>query len=213
MNALAQRDVAIISDMAGTTRDVIEVHLDIAGYPVILADTAGLRPDQIGQDGQDAIESEGIKRALKRAEDADITLLVFDSSENVPDPHTLNLIDERSILVANKMDDLFAENIMAGAIGVSVSKNTGIPDLLQALEQKIKSFMDKTSEAPSLTRQRHRAHLEDALESITRSQNANLPELMAEDVRLAVRALGRITGRVDVEDLLDVIFKDFCIGK
>ena len=213
VNALAQRDVAIISDMAGTTRDVIEVHLDIAGYPVILADTAGLRPDQIGQDGQDAIESEGIKRALKRAEDADITLLVFDSSENVPDPHTLNLIDERSILVANKMDDLFAENIMAGAIGVSVSKNTGIPDLLQALEQKIKSFMDKTSEAPSLTRQRHRAHLEDALESITRSQNANLPELMAEDVRLAVRALGRITGRVDVEDLLDVIFKDFCIGK
>ena len=88
VNALAQRDVAIVSDIAGTTRDVIEVHLDLGGYPVILSDTAGLRPDQIGAEGQDSIESEGIRRALKRAEDADIRLLVFDGTAQGPDLHT-----------------------------------------------------------------------------------------------------------------------------
>ncbi len=213
VNALAQRDVAIISDMAGTTRDVIEVHLDLGGYPVVLADTAGLRPDQIGGEGQEQIESEGIRRALQRGEEADIALLVFDASEEVPDPHTLNLIDERSILVANKMDDLFSDNIMAGAIGISVTKNIGLPDLLKVLEDKIKVLMDSAREVPSLTRQRHRSHVEEGLEALARSQKADLPELMAEDLRLSIRALGRITGRIDVEDLLDVIFKDFCIGK
>jgi tRNA modification GTPase len=192
---------------------VIEAYLDLGGYPVILADTAGLRPDQIGGEGQEAIESEGIRRALERAENADIKLLVFDASARVPDPHTLNLIDERSILVANKMDDLFSENIMAGAVGISVKKNTGLRDLLKVLEGRIKVLMDVSCEAPSLTRQRHRGHVEEALEALQRSRKAVLPELMAEDIRLAVRALGRITGRVDVEDLLDVIFRDFCIGK
>ncbi|MEZ5815304.1 MAG: tRNA uridine-5-carboxymethylaminomethyl(34) synthesis GTPase MnmE [Alphaproteobacteria bacterium] len=213
VNALARRDVAIISNMAGTTRDVIEVNLDLGGYPVVLADTAGLRPDQIGNEGQEAIESEGIRRALERAENADIKLLVFDASARAPDPHTLNLIDERSILVVNKMDDLFSENIMAGAVGISVKKNTGLRDLLKVLEDRIKVLMNVSRETPSLTRQRHRGHVEEALEALQRSLKAALPELMAEDVRLAVRALGRITGRVDVEDLLDVIFRDFCIGK
>jgi len=212
VNALTQRDVAIISDMAGTTRDVIEVHLDLGGYPVVLADTAGLRPDQIGAEGQEAIESEGIKRALKRAREADITLLLFDGSADMPDPHTLNLIDERAVLVVNKMDDVSAQMHVDAAMPISVKNGEGLQSLMDVMLEKIKKLVG-SREAPSLTRKRHRAHVQEALESLRRSQKADLPELMAEDLRLCVRALGRITGRVDVEDLLDVIFKDFCIGK
>ncbi|MBL4803734.1 MAG: tRNA uridine-5-carboxymethylaminomethyl(34) synthesis GTPase MnmE [Alphaproteobacteria bacterium] len=212
VNALVQRDVAITSETAGTTRDVIEAHLDIGGYPVILADTAGLRPDQIGEEGQEAIEGEGIKRALQRAEDADITLLIFDGTEDMPDPHTLNLIDERAILVTNKMDAEGAKSQIDTAISISAASGEGLQDLLDVVLEKISQFMG-SRETPSLTRQRHRAHLQEALGCLQRSQEASLPELMAEDVRLAMRSLGKITGKVNVEDLLDVIFNDFCIGK
>ncbi|MEM7650509.1 MAG: tRNA uridine-5-carboxymethylaminomethyl(34) synthesis GTPase MnmE [Pseudomonadota bacterium] len=213
INALVQRDVAIISDTAGTTRDVLEAHLDLQGYPVILADTAGLRPDQIGNEGQDAIEGEGIRRALERAQNADLTILVLDGESDMPDPHTLNLIDDRAIVITNKMDVENAQLHVEASLPVSVKTQEGLKELLGAISERIKMLMDSASETPSLTRQRHRSHVEDALTSLHRSQQANLPELMAEDVRLAVRALGKITGRVDVEDLLDVIFKDFCIGK
>lgn len=212
VNALAQRDVAIISELAGTTRDVIEVHLDLGGYPLVLADTAGLRPDQIGSEGQDGVESEGIRRALKRAEEADITVLVFDGTTALPDPHTLNLIDERAVLVVNKMDVPGAKAAIDAALAISVETGEGLSMLLEVLERKIKALAGMR-EAPALTRQRHRQHVQAAYEALERAAKADLPELMAEDVRLAVRALGRITGRVDVEDLLDVIFKDFCIGK
>jgi tRNA modification GTPase len=223
VNALVQRDIAIVSPLAGTTRDVIEAHLDIGGFPVILSDTAGLRPDQLPpftspplaggiEGGHDAIESEGIARALKKAQEADITILLFDGTEDIPDPHTLNLIDDRALLVVNKMDDARAASNLNGALEISVKNGEGLSALLQALEEKIKAIF-VASEMPSLTRQRHRAALDEALTSLTRSQTAALPELMAEDLRLATRAIGRITGRVDVEDLLDVIFKDFCIGK
>lgn len=212
VNALAQRDVAIISEMAGTTRDVIEAHLDLGGYPVILADTAGLRPDQIGAEGHEGIESEGIRRALARAETADITLLVFDASEPEVDAHTLALIDERAVVLANKMDKDGARAPVDAALPISVSSGEGLGELLRVLEEKIREMIG-VREAPALTRQRHRAHIEEALEALQRGANADLPELVAEDVRLAVRSLGRITGRVDVEDLLDVIFRDFCIGK
>ncbi len=212
VNALAQRDVAIISDMAGTTRDVIEVHLDLGGYPVVLADTAGLRPDQIGSEGQEGVESEGIRRALKRAQEADITLLLFDGREESPDAHTLNLIDERSILVTNKMDEKGAKLHLDAALSLSAKTGEGLQNLLDAMLEKLKQLAP-AREVPSLTRKRHRTHVEEAAESLRRAQGADLPELMAEDLRLGVRALGRITGRVDVEDLLDVIFKDFCIGK
>ena len=211
VNALSQRDVAIISDMAGTTRDVIEVHLDLGGYPVVLADTAGLRPDQIGSEGQEGVESEGIRRAMGRALEADITILLFDGTEH-PDPHTLNLIDERSVLVVNKMDARGASSDIEAALAISVETGEGLPALLDTLESKIQNLIG-AREAPTLTRQRHRQHVSEAFEALMRGQKANLPELTAEDVRLAVRALGRITGRVDVEDLLDVIFADFCIGK
>jgi len=212
INALAQRDVAITSDVAGTTRDVIEVHLDLKGYPVILADTAGLRPEQLGNEGQDAIESEGIRRAIERAESADIKILLFDGAALMPDPHTLNLIDDRSILVTNKMDQAEAKILIDTSLPLSVETGEGLQGLLDVLFSKIDALIG-TRETPSLTRQRHRQHVENALESLRRSQKADLPELMAEDLRLATRDLGRIIGRVDVEDLLDVIFKDFCIGK
>lgn len=222
VNALAQRDVAIVSAQAGTTRDVIEVHLNIGGYPVIMADTAGLRPDQIGTEGQEGIESEGIRRALRRAAEADIKLLLFDAA-TLPsvDAHTMALADENAVIAVNKTDlrpdapDLFRAAIPAAAqiIGVSVSRETGLIDLTAALVARIEKLMTRCRPGPSLTRQRHRAALTDCRAALARAMEAGLPELMAEDVRLAVRALGRITGRVDVEDLLDVIFRDFCIGK
>lgn len=228
INALAQRDVAIVSDIAGTTRDVIEVHLDIGGYPVILSDTAGLRPDQIGQAGQDLIESEGIKRALQRAQDADIKLLLFDGSTDQADSHTLELIDDKAIIAINKLDchpegaqrlkDLDVYNQILRfvqddkVVGLSVKSGAGIENLIKLLVERVND-MFVSRESISLTRQRHRTALEECMISLQRGLSADLPELMAEDTRLAIRALGRITGKVDVEDLLDVIFKDFCIGK
>jgi tRNA modification GTPase len=214
VNSLAQRDVAIVSDMPGTTRDIIEAHLDIADFPVILADTAGLRPEQLSSLGHDKIESEGIRRALQRAEQADIKILLFDGTAKEFDSATLKLADDNSIIAINKSDAGAKKNASGHLETILISAKTGdgIDALLKSLEAKIKTIF-RPSETPSLTRARHRASLEEAQAALARSQSAKMPELMAEDVRLAVRALGRITGRVDVEDLLDVIFRDFCIGK
>lgn len=210
VNALAQRDVAIVSEHAGTTRDVIEVHLNLGGYPVILADTAGLRPDQLSPDGQGAIEGEGIRRALQRAQEADLKILVFDATR-LPDldPHTQALVDAQSIVIMNKADR--ARHALNG-MAISAMTGLGLDALLSEITYRIEELVG-TRIAPSLTRQRHRTALQDCAHSIDRALRAKSPELMAEDVRLAVRALGRITGRVDVEDLLDIIFRDFCIGK
>ncbi len=217
VNLLAQRDVAIVSDMAGTTRDIIEVHLDLGGYPVILSDTAGLRPDQIGSDAHDKIESEGIRRALERAEQADLKILLFDGTADMADIHTQGLIDDQSIVVINKMDEsdqvVFSFSDGVQPIYISAQVKKGIDQMLKALVEKISRLIG-TREQPSLTRARHRQALERALAALERSLSpAALPELVAEDMRLAMREIGRITGRVDVEDLLDIIFKDFCIGK
>jgi tRNA modification GTPase len=226
VNVLAQRDVAIVSKMAGTTRDIIDVHLDIGGYPVILTDTAGLRPELLssealappgrglgeGSSDHAAIESEGIRRALDRARSADLKLLVFDGS-NDPDPHTLNLIDDSSLVVLNKSDLNLSQ--MEG-ISVSASSGKGISDLLDVIQTRLEAIFGKSSTStgtPTLTRARHREALMRAAEALDRSMIVPEPELAAEDLRLAVRHLGSITGHVDVEDLLDMIFRDFCIGK
>lgn len=211
INLLARRDVAIVSDMAGTTRDVIEAHLDIGGYSVIVSDTAGLRPDQIADSGHDAIEQEGIRRAIKVAREADLRILLFDGGA-LPalDSHTLGLRGEHDLLVMNKVDK--AGDVPLDYLSISVTKALGIDALLKALQDKIIEMVGKR-EKPSLTRKRHRSALERGLEAIDRAIVSPLPELAAEDLRLAIRELGRITGRVDVEDLLDVIFNDFCIGK
>lgn len=206
LNALVQREAAIVSSVAGTTRDVIEAHLDLGGYPVILADTAGLR------ETKDAIESEGVKRALDRAEKADLKLILFDG-EKWPerDKSTEKLIDESSIMVVNKADLIKAQESKT-AVFISAKTGRGIQTLLDKITAIIEKHFADIGSVP-LTRERHRAALEECKAHLQRAIAAQAGELRAEDVRLASRALGRITGRVDVEDLLDVIFRDFCIGK
>ncbi len=212
VNALTQRDIAIVSEIAGTTRDVIEAHLDIGGYPVILSDTAGLRPDQIGEDGQDKIESEGIRRALKIAKEADIRVILYDGTEPELDQHSLDLEDHpATIAVINKSD----QNISlkhSTALKISVKDNSGIDEFLDRLTKEIEVMIGRM-DSPALTRQRHREAMQESRKALERCINAPLPELAAEDLRLAIRYIGKISGRVDVEDLLDVVFRDFCIGK
>jgi len=207
LNRLAHRDVAIVSPTAGTTRDVIEVHLDIGGYPVMLADTAGLR------EGDNEIESEGIRRARARAAQADFNLLIFDGAIwPQMDNATQSLIGDHTLAVVNKADLLPPQTRNDAFLFLSVKDDVGIDALLQRLTIEITQRLTDTG-APPLTRARHRTALEVCLEHLDRALLAKMADLRAEDVRLAMRALGRITGRVDVEDLLDIIFRDFCIGK
>jgi tRNA modification GTPase len=218
LNALAQRDAAIVSSLAGTTRDVIEVHLDLGGVPVIVADTAGLRAASDAGVGE--VEHEGVRRALARAEAADLKIVVVEAGAWPPtDAHTLALIDENAIVVVNKIDlqpvEMGPEFRRRPVFPLSVRTNDGVARMIQALtEIVVQNF--GLSAAPGLTRQRHRAALEACLASLERyltTRHEAASELVAEDIRLAARALGGITGRIDVEDLLDIVFRDFCIGK
>ena len=216
LNALARRDVAIVSDLPGTTRDVIEVHLDLAGLPVTLLDTAGLRDLQDGTDG--AVEREGMRRARQRAERADLRLLVVERPAWPPDERQFaDLLDRDTLLIVNKMD--LGPGLPPGpyhgrpVVPVSARSGDGLKGLLDRLTSEVTARLGAAGGAPSLTRARHRAALTDCRDFLARVPAAELPELAAEDLRMAVRALGRIAGRVDVEDLLDVIFRDFCIGK
>jgi len=207
LNRIARRDVAITSPVPGTTRDVIEVAIDLGGYPIVLADTAGLR------DSADAIEQEGKRRAVQRAEQAEIRLFVFDIAHPADAAGASAWPGADTILVANKIDLARAADtdLSPPALPVSALTGEGIDRLLTLLGERVAQTY--RIEAPVLTRARHRQALEEATASLQRSFFATLPELRAEDLRLALRSLGRITGAVDVEDLLDVIFRDFCIGK
>ena len=211
LNALTRRETAIVSSIAGTTRDIVEARLDLGGYPILLADTAGLR--EVAEGG-DPIEREGVRRALERAEHADLRLLVFDARA-APDAATASLIGPDAVLVANKAD--LAASVEMCAVppeSVIVSAATGLGlDVLRArLLAEAEARMDTIS-SPMITRVRHRSALLECAECLGRAREATSPELIAEDVRLAVRALGRITGRVEVDDLLELIFREFCIGK
>ncbi len=211
LNWLARRDAAIVSATAGTTRDVIEAHLDLGGYPAVLSDTAGLR------EGGDEIETEGVLRARQRAVDADLKLVVLDA-ETWPciDPHTAELIDENSLVVINKLDLVEPSLPLTvngrSALAISVRSGAGLDNFLETLAGEVMARCQITA-APAVTRVRHRQALEDCRQALIRSLKVEAPELAGEDLRLAVRCLGRITGRVDVEDILDVVFEDFCIGK
>jgi tRNA modification GTPase len=202
VNALAKRDVAIVSATAGTTRDMIEVHLNLGGYPVIMIDTAGLR------DTDNDIEQMGIDRAKKRAATADIVLALFDATQK-PDAETLAQVNERTIRITTKKD--LAKT--TDGLAISVATNQNLDVLLKVLTDKIKSIAARKDNAPLLTRTRHREELSQAGNHLRRALINAQPELKTEDIRLAVRSIGKLTGRVDVEDLLDVIFRDFCIGK
>ncbi|OHC75580.1 MAG: tRNA uridine-5-carboxymethylaminomethyl(34) synthesis GTPase MnmE [Rhodospirillales bacterium RIFCSPLOWO2_12_FULL_58_28] len=209
MNLLTRRNAAIVSDLPGTTRDVIEVRLDIAGYPVVVADTAGLC------ESGDKVEMEGVRRARAWAEGADLKLVIFDAKRGL-DPLAAEYVNENALVVINKIDlnfESFPKEIKGYSPRyVSVLTGEGIEEMAAALERMIAGRC-QISSSPSLTQARHRQALEQCRDSLIRCRQTDASELVAEDLRLAARALGRITGRVDVEDILDVIFKDFCIGK
>jgi tRNA modification GTPase len=214
LNLLARRDMAIVSATAGTTRDVIEAHLDLGGWPVVLADTAGLR------EPGDAIEQEGVRRARARAAAADLRVLVLDATGDWRRQRA-TLVgqqdgwdDARDLVVVNKIDRAPVDGTEGAAdvLPLSILTGAGLPELLARLEAGAAALMQERA-APPLTRARHREALVEAHAALGRALVAPEIALAAEDVRLAMRALGRITGTVRVEELLDVIFRDFCIGK
>jgi len=212
LNLLSKRDAAIVAEEKGTTRDVIEVYLNIDGYPVVLADTAGIR------DSNNEIEKKGISLAITKSQDSDLNLIMIDNSSKNIDPKILHMINEECIVVLNKSDVSSKQNHnfkLATVILISVKNNTNIINLVSKIKEKLSSkFITSTNVL--VTRERHRVKLNDCLNEIDnflkKDQNKDL-EIAAEDLRLATRHLGSIVGTVDVEEILDSIFKDFCIGK
>ncbi|MDE0538669.1 MAG: tRNA uridine-5-carboxymethylaminomethyl(34) synthesis GTPase MnmE [Rhodospirillales bacterium] len=224
LNGLAGRDAAIVSATAGTTRDVIEVHLDLGGYAVILADTAGIRaPGDAPWDAPwDPIEAEGVRRAARTAEEADVRLVVLDGAAwpEVP-TGAAGRAGPDDLVVLNKCDLIDSGQIKGDPAGgelnppplpASALHGHGMDLVVAELTRRV-SRLSGGGEAPVVTRARHRAALEQCAEALTRFDPYNSSELAAEDLRLAARSLGRVIGEIDVEDILDVIFRDFCIGK
>ncbi|MCU4182692.1 tRNA uridine-5-carboxymethylaminomethyl(34) synthesis GTPase MnmE [Bosea sp. BH3] len=201
LNALAQRDVAIVSPIAGTTRDALEVRLDLAGLPVILIDTAGLR------DSVDPIEAEGVRRARALVERADLVLGLRDI-----DSAPYQIADDVPVLRIAAKSDLPGK-VLSGELAISVKSGEGLTELLAAIVERL-GKLDQ-GEPALLTRERHRAAVADAIVALERAVRADHDqgELLAEDMRLAVVALERLVGRIDVEDVLDQLFSGFCIGK
>ena len=213
LNYLSKRDVAIVSEIAGTTRDVIETHLNLDGYPVIVSDTAGIRSSK------NEIERKGIKIALKRAEDADLKLIIV-SAKNVDFTSVLKkLLVRNAILVVNKSDLLKGKlNIRFKKydhVLISIKKDSNLNKLIKKIKSKLKNKFT-TSEDILITRERHRQNLINCaqhLEKFKKKKSVQDFDKAAEDLRLATRKLGMIVGKVDVEELLGSIFNDFCIGK
>jgi tRNA modification GTPase len=213
LNYLSNRDVAIVSEIAGTTRDVIETHLNIDGYPVIVSDTAGIR------ESKNEIEKKGIKLSLSRAEEADLKLVVIDA-KNLDFTDVLKgLLDENGILVINKSDlldgDIDSEIKKLNHVLISIKENLNIDELILKIKNNLKNKFITTDDI-LITRERHRQHLKQCLEHLKNFNKKNEVkefDKAAEDLRLATRHLGMIVGKVDVEEILGSIFNDFCIGK
>ena len=213
LNHLSNRDVAIVSEIAGTTRDVIETHLNIDGYPVIVSDTAGIR------ESKNEIEKKGIKLSLNRAEEADLKLVVVDAKNLEFTDVLKGLLDENAILVINKSDllegDIDPEIKKLNYVFISIKENLNIDELILKIKNNLKNKFI-TSDDILITRERHRQHLKQCLEHLKNFNKKNEVEdfdKAAEDLRLATRHLGMIVGKVDVEEILGSIFNDFCIGK
>ena len=213
LNYLSNRDVAIVSEIAGTTRDVIEAHLNLDGYPVVISDTAGIR------ESKNEIERKGIKLALKRADDADLNIIVIEP-KSVDFTGFLNdLVSEKSIIVINKID-LGYKNINQqlekfNPIFLSIKNETNLEELITRIKDKLKNKFVSSNET-LITRERHRQSLEACVQNLKHFKEKNSKEdfdKAAEDLRLATRHLGMIVGKVDVEEILGSIFSDFCIGK
>ena len=213
LNHLSNRDVAIVSEIAGTTRDVIETHLNIDGYPVVVSDTAGIR------ESKNEIEKKGIKLALDKAEDADLKLIVVDAKSPNFKGVLKDLIDVNAILVVNK-SDLLGKNLSPEInkldhVLISVKNNLNVDNLILRIKDKLKNRFLTTNDI-LITRERHRQHLEQSLSYLKNFEEKNKAEdfdKAAEDLRLAAKHLGMIVGKIDVEEILGSIFNDFCIGK
>jgi tRNA modification GTPase len=214
LNRIARREAAIVSPYAGTTRDVIEVHLDLDGYPVTLLDTAGIRPTD------DPVEQEGVRRARERAAGADLVLWVINASAGT----SLEPAPTGAWIVRNKVDLLvqsaegrneykFLNELL---FNVSARDGTGLDHLIDSLAKRARAFLEG-SDTALISRERHRNALMEAISALERAlsegDRPGREDLVAEELRLAARALGRLLGKIDVEDLLDTIFREFCIGK
>jgi len=213
LNYLSRREVAIVSEIAGTTRDVIETHLNIDGLPVIVSDTAGIR------ESKDEIEKKGIKLALKSAEDADLNIVVIEPKSVHFTDFLRDLISEKSILAVNKSDlgiaNMSFEFKKYNPIYISLKNEKNLDQLITAIKEKLKNQFINSDDI-LITRERHRQHLEQCVLNLEKFNNKNESEdfdKAAEDLRLATRHLGMIVGKVDVEEVLGSIFNDFCIGK
>lgn len=216
MNFLAQSEVAIVSEIAGTTRDIIDIHLEIAGVPVVISDTAGIRLST------DLIEQEGVKRALNKAQNADFKIYLIDATNPIIQK---NLVDENTILVFNKVDKINIKEINykkiisdAGInaensfLTISVIKNINISKLFEALKCKI-DLLIPSFNSPLITQERYRISLQNCLNSL---ENLNLTtniEICAENLRICANEIAKINGKIDIENILDLIFSKFCIGK
>ncbi len=211
LNLLSKREVAIVSDEAGTTRDVIETYLNLDGYPVILADTAGIR------EAKNEVEKKGISLALGKSKEADLNIVVIDNSSKKINKEVQSMINKDTIILLNKYDVSDKQNhkFNVDTVLASVKNNKNIDKLIDLIKAKLsKKFISNNSAL--ITRERHRVKLNDCLKEIDKflkkDQNKDI-ELAAEDLRMATRHLGSIVGKVDVEEILGSIFKDFCIGK
>ena len=211
LNLLSKRDVAIVSEEKGTTRDIIEVYLNLDGYPVILADTAGIR------ESENNIEKKGIELAINRSKESDLNLIIIDNSSMQVDKKILDLINQDSIVVLNK-SDLSSDNsgeYKNNGILISVKNNKNIDKLIDLIKDKLSKKIIDTKNI-LVSRERHRNKLNLCLlelEKFLEKKQSKEIELAAEDLRMATRHLGAIIGKVDVEEILGSIFKDFCIGK
>jgi len=213
LNYLSRREVAIVSEIAGTTRDVIETHLNIDGLPVVISDTAGIR------DSKNEIEKKGIKIALKRAEDADLNIVVIEPKSVYFTAFLKDLISDKSILVINKsdlgIDNMVNEYNNYNPIFISIKNEKNIETLISKIKDKLKNKFINSDDI-LITRERHRQHLEQCvlhLENFKNKSQTDDFDKAAEDLRLATRHLGMIVGKIDVEEVLGSIFNDFCIGK
>ena len=208
-NFLAKRDIAIVSEYAGTTRDILEAHIDIGGYPIILSDTAGIR------ESSDPIESEGISRAKKKSFEADlrIELFPFEQRYNI----NCNVVNSDTIYVLSKADDAINDkNILIGGVDflpISILKGIGTNKLISLIKKKAEEKFGHDRDTPVITRQRHRSHMQKALEHLQRFNIDNPIELISEDLRLAAFELGAVIGIINVEEILGSIFSNFCVGK
>lgn len=200
VNALAQRDAAIVSAVAGTTRDALEIRVILGDVPVTLVDTAGLR------ETQDEVEAEGVRRARHHAGQADLVVRITEAGSDPEEaPEEINNV----LVVCNKIDQAPAP---PGTIGVSARTGAGLDTLVGILARHAQELTARSGNAP-LTRARHRAGINDAAAHLALAIGAHWPEIRGEELRLAMQALGRLTGAVGVEDLLDTVFGQFCIGK